>query len=96
MLLADAESARSAIYNLGTGTGSGSLFVDLVTSTFSALNLRPNIRFIDMPEDIPRKKYQYFTEGNMRNCRMPAIPHPFIHLKKKVKELRSKLLEKKH
>jgi ADP-L-glycero-D-manno-heptose 6-epimerase len=53
---------HSAIYNLGTGTAR--TFADLVRATFSAMRLQPNIRFIDMPEDI-REKYQYFTEASM-------------------------------
>lgn len=52
----------SAIYNLGTGRARS--FNDLVKATFSGLDMRPNIEFIDMPEDI-RDKYQYFTEAAM-------------------------------
>jgi ADP-L-glycero-D-manno-heptose 6-epimerase len=52
----------SGIYNVGTGKAR--TFLDLAKSTFSALNLEPNIEFIDMPEDI-RDKYQYFTEARI-------------------------------
>lgn len=52
----------SGLYNLGTGKAR--TFYDLVSSVFRALDMHPDINFIDMPEDI-RDKYQYFTEANM-------------------------------
>ena len=52
----------SGIYNLGTGKAR--TFIDLVNSTFKAMDLSPNIEFIDTPIDI-RDKYQYFTEARM-------------------------------
>jgi len=53
---------NSGIYNLGTGKAR--TFADLVNNTFNAMNLIPNIEFIDTPVDI-RDKYQYFTEARM-------------------------------
>jgi len=52
----------SGIYNLGTGKAR--TFKDLVVGVFNALEKKPNIEFIDTPEDI-RDKYQYFTEAKM-------------------------------
>jgi len=54
---------ESGLYNLGTGKAR--TFYDLAANTFKALDLEPNIGFIDTPEDI-RDKYQYFTEANMQ------------------------------
>ena len=54
--------AQNGIYNLGTGTAR--TFWDLAANTFRAMNLEPNISFIDTPADL-RDKYQYFTEANM-------------------------------
>ena len=54
---------ESGLYNLGTGEAR--TFYDLAANTFKALNLEPNIGFIDTPEDI-RDKYQYFTEANIQ------------------------------
>ncbi len=68
---------QSAIYNLGTGKAR--TFADLVKATFSAMHLEPNIRFIDMPEDI-RDKYQYFTEANMQKLRNAGYREPFYSL----------------
>jgi ADP-L-glycero-D-manno-heptose 6-epimerase len=67
----------SAIYNLGTGRAR--TFTDLVRATSSALNLEPNIRFIDMPGDI-REKYQYFTEANMNKLRSAGYHNEFYSL----------------
>jgi ADP-L-glycero-D-manno-heptose 6-epimerase len=53
---------KSGLYNLGTGKAR--TFYDLAANTFKALELKPNIGFIDTPKDI-RNKYQYYTQANM-------------------------------
>ncbi len=72
---------ESAIYNLGTGKSR--TFTDLVKATFSAMGLKPSIRFIDMPEDI-REKYQYFTEANMDKLRSAGYHESFYSLEEGV------------
>lgn len=67
----------SGLYNLGTGKAR--TFVDLAKSTFAALNLEPNIEFIDTPEDI-RDKYQYFTEANMNKLISAGYKKPLTSL----------------
>jgi ADP-L-glycero-D-manno-heptose 6-epimerase len=67
----------SGLFNLGTGTAR--TFVDLAKATFAALNLEPNIEFIDTPEDI-RDKYQYFTEANMNKLILAGYKKPFTSL----------------
>lgn len=57
---------NSGIYN--TGTGMAETFLELVTDTFKAMDMKPDIEFIDMPEDI-RDKYQYFTQAEMLKLR---------------------------
>ena len=56
------QKPKSGIYNLGSGKAR--TFLDLVRTTFKAMNRERNITFIDTPEDI-RKNYQYFTEANI-------------------------------
>lgn len=56
------NSIKNGIYNLGSGKAR--TFLDLAKATFNALNINPDIEFIDTPIDI-RDKYQYFTEANM-------------------------------
>ena len=66
---------RSSIYNLGTGEARS--FFDLAKATFAALDKEPDIRFIDMPEDI-RDKYQYFTEADMFKLRTAGYKEEFF------------------
>lgn len=65
------------IYNLGTGKAR--TFIDLVTNTFKAMELKPNIEFVDTPADI-RDKYQYFTEANMGKLRLTGYTKHFYTL----------------
>lgn len=53
---------QNGLYNLGSGKAR--TFYDLARLTFEALDLAPQISFIDTPLDI-RDKYQYFTEADM-------------------------------
>lgn len=68
---------ESGLYNLGTGKAR--TFIDLVKATFSAMDLKPQIDFIDTPEDI-RDKYQYFTEANMSKLRNAGYSKEFTSL----------------
>ena len=62
----DPKSFISGIYNVGTGKARS--FNDLVKATFSAMDLNPEIQYIDMPEDI-RNTYQYYTQAEMQKIR---------------------------
>lgn len=68
---------ENSIYNLGTGKARS--FIDLAKSIFSAMNIKENIEFIDMPKDI-RDKYQYFTEANMTKLHNIGYNNPFYSL----------------
>ncbi len=52
----------NGIYNLGSGKAN--TFNELAKAVFHALDLTPDIEYVDTPEDI-RDKYQYFTEADM-------------------------------
>lgn len=77
------EKPKSAIYNLGSGKAR--TFLDLATLTFKALNLEPNIEFIDTPIDI-RDKYQYFTEANMSKLIQSGYSKSFHSLEEGVSD----------
>ena len=49
------------------------------TSVYSALDLQPNIEYIDMPEGLA-EKYQYFTEADMSNLRSAGYTKGFTSL----------------
>ena len=54
------------IYNLGSGTAS--TWIELVTPIFEAVNIKPDIRFIEMPSEL-KNKYQYYTLANISKLR---------------------------
>jgi len=81
MLAKDWSDQNNGLYNLGTGTARS--FYDLALSTFKGLDMGPDIRFIDMPEDI-RDKYQYFTEANMLKLRNTGYTGNFYSLEEGV------------
>ena len=54
---------NGGLFNSGTGTARS--FKDLATAVFAAMNLQPNISYIDMPADLARQ-YQNYTHAPMR------------------------------
>jgi len=73
----------SGIYNLGTGKARS--FNDLAKATFAGLDLEPQIKYIDIPEDI-RETYQYFTEANMQKLRGVGYMDTFYTLEKGIND----------
>ena len=60
---------------------------------FNALDKKPNISFIDTPEDI-RDKYQYFTQSNMQKLRSIGYQNLFTTLENGVEDyVRSYLIK---
>jgi ADP-L-glycero-D-manno-heptose 6-epimerase len=55
----------SGLFNVGTGQARS--FLDLTLATFAALDMRPNIEYIDMPLSI-RDQYQYYTAADVRKA----------------------------
>ena len=51
----------SGLFNVGTGKARS--FRDLMLAAYAALGTAPNIRYVDMPEEI-RGSYQYFTQSD--------------------------------
>jgi ADP-L-glycero-D-manno-heptose 6-epimerase len=74
---------NSGLYNLGSGKAR--TFLDLVNNTFYALDLEPDVSFIDTPADI-RDKYQYFTEADMSKLKSIGYPHEFSSLEEGVND----------
>lgn len=67
----------NGLFNLGTGKARS--FYDLCKDTFLAMGLKPNIKYINMPESL-RPKYQYFTEAKMDKLREAGYTEPFYTL----------------
>lgn len=68
---------QSGLYNLGTGKSR--TYNDLAKAIFKALDLSPNIEYIDTPEDI-RDTYQYFTEADMDKVKAVGYKEEFMDL----------------
>ncbi len=73
----------NGIYNVGTGKARS--FKDLVKATFDALEINPEIKYIDMPEDI-RDKYQYFTEAKMEKIKLAGYTSPLYTLEEGISD----------
>jgi len=56
----------NGIFNIGTGIARS--WNDLAKSVFSALNLKPEIEYIEMPEYL-RGRYQYYTQADISKLR---------------------------
>ncbi|MCX8034405.1 MAG: ADP-glyceromanno-heptose 6-epimerase [Thermodesulfovibrio sp.] len=57
---------KNGIFNIGTGNPRS--WNDLAKSVFSALGLKPDIEYIDMPEEL-KGKYQYYTKAEMEKIK---------------------------
>jgi ADP-L-glycero-D-manno-heptose 6-epimerase len=77
------QKPASGIYN--AGSGKAETFLSLAYSVFEALNKKPSIHFMDIPEDI-RNTYQYFTEADMEKVHAVGYNKPFTPLKEGIKE----------
>ncbi len=77
------QRPNSGIYNLGTGHAR--TFLDLAMATFSSMDKKPEVEFIDTPADI-RDKYQYFTEAKMEKLHEAGFSEPFYTLEEGIEE----------
>lgn len=73
----------SGLFNLGTGQARS--FYDLAASTFKAMGLEQNIKYIEMPESL-RAKYQYYTQANMEKLRSVGYADDFYSLEDGAKD----------
>ncbi len=71
------HDAVSGLFNVGTGRAQS--FRELAEATFHALGLKPNIRYIDMPEHL-KNKYQYYTKAEMKKLRDAGYDKEFLDL----------------
>jgi ADP-L-glycero-D-manno-heptose 6-epimerase len=80
----------NGIFNLGTGTAR--TWNDLARSIFQALNLAPQIRYIDMPPAL-RSQYQYFTQAGMDKLRAAGYETSFHSLEEGITDYLKGYLE---
>lgn len=73
----------SGLFNVGTGRAQS--FAELAEATFHALDLEPNIEYIDMPEKL-RGKYQYYTKAEMSKLYDAGYPYEFMDVETGVRD----------
>ncbi len=71
------------LYNLGSGLAQS--WLQLTHAIFAALNLPPNIEFIDMPETL-RPKYQYYTCADITKLRQSGYKDDVTPLAEAVRD----------
>jgi ADP-L-glycero-D-manno-heptose 6-epimerase len=68
----------NGLFNVGTGVAGS--FNELASAVFAAVGARPNIEYIDMPENL-KGKYQYYTKADMSKIRSAGYGSGFYSLK---------------
>jgi len=88
------KPAPNGIYNVGTGEARS--FKDLATNVMTSMDKKPDITFIDMPDDL-KGKYQYFTQADMDKLREAGYKTPFSSLEDGVKDyVQNYLMQEDH
>jgi ADP-L-glycero-D-manno-heptose 6-epimerase len=74
---------KKGIFNVGSGNAR--TWNDLAKALFSALDMKPVIEYIPMPEEI-RDKYQYFTQADLTKLKKTGLEHKFFTLEDAVSD----------
>ena len=77
------NNKTGGVFNLGTGQSR--TWNDLVNAVYLAMNIKPNISYIDMPANL-QKQYQYFTEADMQKLNKTKCPLNFSKLEDSIKD----------
>jgi len=77
------DAVAPGLYNVGTGEARS--FLELAKGVFAALDLEPDIRFIDTPEDI-RASYQYYSCADLGKLRGAGYARAFTLLENGIRE----------
>jgi ADP-L-glycero-D-manno-heptose 6-epimerase len=65
------------------GTGEARSFRDLMMAAYASLGTKPNIEYVDMPEQI-RGAYQYFTQADIERLQGAGYNGGFTPLEEAV------------
>jgi ADP-L-glycero-D-manno-heptose 6-epimerase len=85
---------HNGIFNVGTGEAND--WNRLITAIFAALERKPNIEYIAMPEHL-RGKYQYHTQASMAKLRAAGFDRPLTRLEDAVADyVRHHLVPNRH
>jgi len=75
------ENGTGGLFN--AGSGEMHTWNELAAAIFAALDLHPNIEFVEMPEHL-RERYQYHTQANLERIKNAGYDKPFTPLKEAV------------
>lgn len=84
-------SKQNGIYNIGSGEAH--TWLDLSDAIFKSLNKKPNIEFIDMPENI-KEQYQYYSKANLDKLRNAGYKNEVCKLEDSVNDYITNYLSK--
>lgn len=74
------------------GAGQARTWIDLANALFAAMDRKPDIRFIEMPE-ILKGKYQYFTQADATKLQAAGYEAPFATVEEGVRDYVKSYLE---
>ena len=69
--------SKTGIYNIGSGTASS--WLQAANAVFAAMGVKPEIEFIDMPENI-MNQYQYYSKAEMEKLISAGYNKPCMKL----------------
>ncbi|MDD3001059.1 MAG: ADP-glyceromanno-heptose 6-epimerase [Candidatus Riflebacteria bacterium] len=75
------DKHTSGLFNIATGQARS--WNDLVTATFNAMNIEPNIKYIEMPDSI-KNQYQYYTKGDITKLLASGYNKPIMTLEESI------------
>jgi len=73
----------TGLFNIGAGKAR--TWNDLVKAVFAAMDKKPNIEYIDMPDSI-RNQYQYFTQADITKLRKAGYKKQITSLEDAIKD----------
>ncbi len=73
----------NGIFNIGSGVAH--TWNELANAIFKALGKKPNIEYIDMPEEL-KKRYQYFTQADISKLRNAGYDKSITPLEESVRD----------
>lgn len=82
----------NGIFNIGTGTAR--TFNELAQAVFATLGKTPAIKYLDMPNHVVERQYQYFTEAKLDRLRAAGYTAAFTSLEEGAKEYIQDYLKK--
>ncbi|MFA5757687.1 MAG: hypothetical protein WC883_11240, partial [Smithellaceae bacterium] len=81
----------NGVFNLGTGKAR--TWNDLINAVYAAMDRKPNIEYIEMPDGL-RNQYQYFTEAEMTKLKKAVFRFDFSTLEDSVRDYVCNYLQK--